>query len=85
MTFWYKPDIYVIIHVLSGFIGFFYPTVFILSILYHFLQYALNIRLFLFELTYRKGNSLEHTGVKLLEVLSGFLFASVLATVSRIK
>ena len=84
MTVWYKPPIYIIIHILSGFLGYFYPMILVLSIAYHLLQYALDIRLFTFELTYREGNSIEHTSVKLLEVLSGFLIASVLVRVSRV-
>jgi hypothetical protein len=75
MKLWYKPPIYIIIHTLSGFIGYFFPVVLFFIVLYHVLQYAFDIRLFFFDLNYKPGNSLEHTGLKLFEVLIGYLLA----------
>jgi hypothetical protein len=83
MKLWPRPLIYSILHILSGFIAYLYPNVFILIILYHLLQLHLGVRFFLFELTYREGNSIEHTAVKLLEVISGFLAAFVIFTLLR--
>jgi hypothetical protein len=75
MTTWDRPAIYTITHVVSGYIGFFYPIILLLSVFYHFLQYVLNVRFFIFELTYKEGNALEHTVIKLFEILYGFLIA----------
>ena len=85
MTVWCIPVIYSLIHFSSGFIGYFYPVVLALGVGWHIIQYALNIRFYLFKLTYKRGNSLEHTSVKLLEVLGGFLLAFVLMTFSRLR
>jgi len=85
MTVWCIPVIYSTIHFSSGVIGYFYPIILALSVGWHIMQYVLNIRIYLFQLTYRKGNSLEHTSVKLLEVLGGFLLAFVLMTFSRLQ
>ena len=70
---WERPMIYRIIHVLSGFAAYSYPILLFAIIGYHFLQYILNVRFFLFEGTYRSGNSLEHTALKLVEVAVGWL------------
>jgi hypothetical protein len=57
-----------VIHVLSGVAAYSYPILLFAIIGYHFLQYFLNVRFFAFEMTYKEGNSLEHTALKLLEV-----------------
>lgn len=85
MTVWCIPVIYSVIHFSSGFIGYFYPIVLALGVGWHIMQYALNIRMYIFQLTYKRGTSLEHTAVKLLEVLGGFLLAFVLMTFTRLK
>ena len=73
MKVWYKPRIYVAIHVLTGGIGYYYPPFLFLVLAYHLLQYGLNVRFFIFAWKIEKGNSVEHTVVKLLEVLLGYL------------
>jgi hypothetical protein len=75
MTTWGRPAIYTITHVVSGYVGYFYPIIIPLSVFYHFLQYVLNIRFFIFEFTYKEGNAIEHTIIKLYEILFGFLIA----------
>lgn len=75
MKLWYKPPIYIVIHTLSGFIGYFFPILLLIVVLYHLLQYFLDLRLFFFDLNYKPGNSLEHTSLKLFEVLIGYLLA----------
>lgn len=75
MKVWYKPPVYVVIHILSGVIGYFFPVVLLIMVLYHFLQYFLEVRFFIFDLNYKTGNSIEHTCVKLFEVLIGYLLA----------
>lgn len=72
---WYKPGIYIAIHILSGSISYYYPSFLILIVLYHLLQYSLNVRFFIFDWKIEKENSIEHTVVKLLEVLLGYLLA----------
>jgi len=80
MKVWSRPLIYTILHILSGFIAYLYPKLLILIILYHLLQLYLGVRFFLFELTYREGNSIKHTAIKLLEVIGGLLAAFVIST-----
>lgn len=72
---WERPPIYMIIHVLSGFAAYSYPILLFAIIGYHFLQYFLNVRFFVFEMTYKEGNSLEHTALKLFEVAVGYFLA----------
>jgi len=72
MKIWDKPPIYTLIHVLTGVVGYFFPWILVTSVLYHFLQYMMDVRFFAFAGTYEDGNSLEHTGVKLAEVMSGY-------------
>ena len=78
MKIWSRPPIYTLIHGLTGIVGYFYPILLVLSVAYHFLQYVLDVRFFVFSGTYEDGNSLEHTGVKLLEMACGYLIAKQL-------
>jgi len=73
MTFFERPQIYAVTHVLLGFIGFQYPAILFLAVAYQLLQYFLDIRFFVFQGRIEKGNSLQHTGLKLFEILIGFL------------
>jgi hypothetical protein len=75
MTIWQKPLIYTVIHILSGSISYYYPDLILFIVGYHLSQYFLNVRFFAFELKTERGNSVEHTVVKLLEVLIGYLLA----------
>ena len=72
MKVWTRPSIYLISHILLGFLSYFYPEVLYATIGYQFLQYFFNVRFFLFEGIFRQGNSLEHTSVKLTEVAIGY-------------
>jgi hypothetical protein len=74
MRIWYKDPIYVLIHVLSGVVAFYVPVIIPLLLLYHLLQYLHDVRFFGFQGEIREGNSFEHTLVKLLEILAGYLF-----------
>ena len=67
-----KPSIYLIIHVSIGVLSVFYTPLLWAFLVYQFLQLFLNKRFFLFELTTKDGNSIEHTGVKLFEFFIGF-------------
>jgi len=68
-----RPSYYMISHVAIGFIAAWIPILGILAVLYQVGQYALNIRTFPFEMTYKEGNSLQHTGLKLAEMLGGYI------------
>ena len=72
---WEKPPVYVLIHIISGAIGYFIPVLLYLVIAYHVLQYVFNTRFFVFEMAFRDGNSIEHTALKLAEVAIGYLCA----------
>ena len=74
-----RPPIYAASHILSGLIGYWYPAIFVLAILYHFTQYFLNFRLFFFQGSIEMGNSIEHTGLKISEVCLGLLISYLLA------
>ena len=72
-----RHPVYFITHLILGFIGYFYPEVLYATIGYQFLQYALDIRFFLFEGVIKSGNTLNHTAVKLGEVGIGYILAIV--------
>jgi hypothetical protein len=80
MKIWYKDPIYVILHVLSGALAYFYPILLVPIVGYHALQYVMGVRFFGFQGEIRPGNSLEHTAVKLLEVGAGYLTAYLVST-----
>ena len=69
---WEKPLIYVLIHIISGAVGYIIPFLLYLAIAYHLLQYVFNTRFFAFEMAFRGGNSMEHTAVKLVEIAIGY-------------
>jgi hypothetical protein len=77
MRVWYKDPIYVIIHVLSGVLAYFVPVIIPFIIMYHALQYMMDVRFFGFQGEIRWGNSFEHTVIKLLEVLAGYLLVKL--------
>jgi hypothetical protein len=60
-------------HVAIGFIAAWIPMIGLLGLLYQLGQYALDIRTFPFEMTYKEGNSIQHTGLKLTEMLGGYI------------
>jgi hypothetical protein len=74
-----RPYIYLITHIVLGFIGYYYPIVLYSTIGYQAFQYLMNFRFFLFERTIKSGNSLEHTGLKLAEIGLGYLLAVLYA------
>ena len=70
-----RHPIYLVTHIILGFIGYFYPKVLYATLGYQFIQYALGIRFFLFEGTIKSGNALNHTAMKLAEVGFGYILA----------
>jgi hypothetical protein len=77
MRIWYKDPIYVVIHVLSGSLAYFLPAIIPFLLLYHVIQFIHNVRFFGLQGEIREGNSFEHTLVKLLEILAGYLLVKV--------
>lgn len=67
-----RPFYYAITHIVIGFIAAWYPLVGVIGVAYQLFQLFFNIRTFPFELRYELGNSLQHTSLKLLEMLVGY-------------
>lgn len=67
-----RHPIYRVSHVLLGFIGVWYPLVAVLAVAYQVIQYVLNVRVFPMEGRIKKGNTVQHTGMKLFEVFVGY-------------
>ena len=80
MKIWRKPPIYTVIHIATGMIGYFFPLLLVAALMYHVVQYILDVRFFAFEGTYEDGNSLEHTALKLLEIGAGYLGMKLIKT-----
>jgi len=72
-----RHPIYLITHLILGFLGYFYPKVLYGTIGYQVLQYGMNVRFFLFEGAIKSGNTLEHTAIKLGEVGIGYIIAII--------
>jgi hypothetical protein len=78
MKLWYKPPFYTASHIASGVLSYYFPIIFPLIVIYHGIQYVMNIRFFILEKAIRPGNSLSHTILKLAETLLGLLVASAI-------
>jgi hypothetical protein len=78
MTVYYKDPIYTLSHVAFGFAAAYLPA-FVLAwfIIWQLGQLALNVRVFLYTLTYERGNSREHTAKKFAEFITGFALGIV--------
>lgn len=70
-----KPIYYTFIHILIGFIAFYYHSFGILFIIYQLSQLILNKRFFIFQGKIENGNSIGHTSFKIVEFLIGILIA----------
>ncbi len=68
-----RPFYYAISHIVIGLIAAWYPLVGVIGVLYQLFQYIFNIRTFPFELRYEHGNSFQHTGLKVLEMIFGYV------------
>ena len=69
---YYKPAIYTFSHVAIGFVAAWFPVLAGLMIAYQLLQLILDVRFFLFALEIKKGNTWQHTGLKLAEFGAGY-------------
>jgi hypothetical protein len=68
-----RPPIYALSHIAFGILGAFQPIVLALVLAYQLGQYSWNVRVFPLEGRIEKGNTWQHTSVKLYEVLLGFV------------
>jgi heme O synthase-like polyprenyltransferase len=75
MKLWHKPFIYILSHIIIGYIAFFYTELLVAILGYQVLQLLLNVRFFIFSWKIESGNSIEHTVIKLLEYSLGYLIA----------
>lgn len=73
-----KPLKYLLIHVSLGILATFYNPVLYVYLLYQATQFIINKRFFLFEWRIEKGNSIEHTSVKIIEFFIGFFIGIIL-------
>ena len=77
MTVYERPHYYAVFHMLFGFSAVWFPIIGVLAILYQVLQFAFNIRFFPLEMVIRKGNSVEHTAVKICEIAFGYIIGKI--------
>lgn len=80
MTLYYKPWYYGLSHVISGFIAVWYPLIGVLAVLYQLGQLVFNIRIFVVEMDIKKGNSIEHTFLKISEIALGYIIGYFVKT-----
>jgi hypothetical protein len=73
MGLYERPHYYMLIHIVTGLLGAWYPIILIIGLMYQFIQYILNLRVFIFDWKVKEGNSLEHTGLKILEIMIGYV------------
>ena len=71
------PILYSITHVLIGVITIWYPYIGIAFLLYQFIQYMLDVRVFIFSGEIKKGNNIYHTSYKLLEMCIGMIIGYI--------
>ena len=72
MKIWPKPFVYTLSHLVIGFLGYKYKNLLLLFVVYQFAQLLFGVRFFLLSLEFKKGNSIEHTLLKLGEVGIGY-------------
>ena len=73
-----RHPIYLVSHLIFGFLSYYYTVLVYYIVVYQFIQYIFNVRFFIFEMKIKSGNSLEHTLIKLSEYVAGYLFAAIL-------
>ncbi len=73
MGLYERPRHYAVSHVLLGFLAAWVPIIGILAVVYQLGQLGFNVRVFPVEGKILSGNSVEHTGLKLAEMLLGYI------------
>jgi hypothetical protein len=81
MEIYDRPHHYAISHILFGFIAVWFPLVGVLAVAYQLLQFVFNVRTFPVEWRIKKGNSVAHTGLKLIDMVVGYALGSLLRRV----
>ena len=76
-----RPPIYAISHILIGFIAVWFPIIGIIGLIYQLAQYILDIRTFPRELKIEKGNSWQHTSLKLAEMGIGYMIGYIITII----
>ena len=79
-----RHPIYFWIHILFGLVGYFYPNVLYGAIGYQVLQLIFNVRVFPLEAKIESGNSLQHTGTKLVEIAIGYGISMAYKALSKV-
>ncbi len=74
-----RPRYYAASHLLFGFLAVWYPSIGIFAILYQLTQLIFNVRTFPLEGRIELGNSWQHTGLKLFEMMIGYLAGSLVS------
>jgi hypothetical protein len=77
MEVYARPGYYALSHFILGFVGAWLPWVLWLALIYQAAQLLLGVRFFPVERRIRNGNSVSHTGVKVVEILAGFIVGLV--------
>lgn len=72
MTLYERPPHYAISHIFFGFAAVWFPIIGILAVSYQLAQFTFNVRTFPVEWRIEKGNSIAHTGLKLVEMALGY-------------
>jgi hypothetical protein len=70
-----RHPIYLVTHIILGFVGYYYPLVLYSTLGYQAFQYFMNFRFFLFQLEIKSGNSFGHTALKIAEIIAGYFIA----------
>jgi hypothetical protein len=72
MDLYERPRHYAFSHMVIGFSSAWFPVIGIFTVLYQLGQLLFNVRVFPREGKILPGNSVEHTGLKLAEILLGY-------------
>lgn len=80
-----KPIYYGLIHVISGFLGYYYIWFAVLFIIYQLTQLFLNKRFFVFQLRIEDGNSIGHTSFKLAEFVIGVIIGWIVHKTTKLR
>ena len=83
MHLYERAPYYFLIHILLGFVAVWIPLVGGLAVAYQLTQYILDIRFFPVEFKVAKGNNILHTGVKLGEIVLGYILGSYIKRASK--
>jgi len=78
MKIYEKPWYYIAFHMMFGFVAVWYPAIGLLALAWQLAQYVTKTRIFAVEMKLEKGNSAEHTLLKLGEIALGYMVGSLI-------